>query len=48
MDWPAFLKVLADSGFTGPLVVEREAGADRIGDIRAAVDFILKILEGIP
>ncbi len=48
VDWPAFLKVLADSGFTGPLVVEREAGADRIGDIRAAVDFILKILEGIP
>lgn len=48
VDWPAFLKILADSGFTGPLVVEREAGADRICDIRAAVDFIQKTLEGLP
>jgi len=45
VDWPAFLGILADSHFTGPLVVEREAGEDRLGDIRTAVEFITKNLK---
>lgn len=37
VDWPAFLDVLDEAGYDGPLVIEREAGDDRMGDIRAAI-----------
>ena len=33
----AFLATLARAGFTGAVAVEREAGADRLGDIRLAL-----------
>lgn len=33
VDVPAYVKALYDAGYRGPLVIEREAGADRIGDI---------------
>jgi len=33
-----FLKVLKRAGFNGALVVEREAGNDRFGDIKSAID----------
>jgi len=36
VDWPAFFAVLNEAGFDGDLVIEREAGDDRIGDIRKA------------
>ncbi|HYO11137.1 MAG TPA: sugar phosphate isomerase/epimerase family protein [Tepidisphaeraceae bacterium] len=32
-----FLRALADAGYTGPLVIEREAGARRMEDIRQAI-----------
>jgi L-ribulose-5-phosphate 3-epimerase len=35
---PAFLKALRDSGFAGALAIEREAGDDRLGDIRKAAE----------
>jgi len=40
VDWAAFLSALAAAGFEGPVVVEREAGDDRVGDVRAAVAFL--------
>jgi hypothetical protein len=36
VDWPAFLAQLTTLGFTGDLCIEREAGEQRIEDIRAA------------
>jgi sugar phosphate isomerase/epimerase len=34
----AFLKMLEEIGFEGTLAVEREAGDDRFGDIKLAVE----------
>ncbi len=36
VDWPAFVAQLTALGFTGDLCIEREAGEQRIEDIRAA------------
>jgi L-ribulose-5-phosphate 3-epimerase len=38
VDPPAFLKALRAAGFTGALAIEREAGDDRLGDIRKAAE----------
>ncbi|MEX0653140.1 MAG: sugar phosphate isomerase/epimerase family protein [Phycisphaeraceae bacterium] len=40
VDWPSFLTVLEENDFDGPLVIEREAGSDRVGDVRTAIRFI--------
>ena len=37
VDWAAFRATLADAGYTGDYVIEREAGATRVADVRAAV-----------
>ena len=42
VDWPAFFKVLEDANYAGDLVIEREAGDDRTGDIATARDMVLK------
>ena len=42
VDFASYLKALDDIGYTGFLTVEREAGADREGDIGAAVNFLKK------
>lgn len=42
VDWPAFFAALADVGFTGDLVIEREAGDQRVTDIRLAHELVLK------
>lgn len=44
VDWPAFCKTLADANFVGDLVIEREAGPDRVGDIRKAIERITKLM----
>ncbi len=36
VDWPAFFSTLKKLKFTGPIVIEREAGTQRIADIRTA------------
>lgn len=41
VDWPAFFTVLRDENFTGDLVIEREAGDQRVADVRLARDLIL-------
>ena len=33
----AFLKALHDTGYTGPLAIEREAGENRVADVRTAI-----------
>ncbi len=44
VDWERFFKVLNDANYTGYLVIEREAGDDRSGDIAKARDMVLKQL----
>jgi L-ribulose-5-phosphate 3-epimerase len=36
VDWPAFLEILNRANYKGALVIEREAGDDRVADILAA------------
>ncbi len=42
VDWPAFFAALAEVNFTGDLVIEREAGDQRVADIRLAHELVLK------
>jgi sugar phosphate isomerase/epimerase len=42
VDWPAFFTTLAEVGFTGDIVIEREAGDQRVADIRTARQVVLK------
>lgn len=44
VDWLAFFAALAAVGFTGDLVIEREAGDQRVADIRLAHELVLKSL----
>lgn len=40
VDFPAYLAALREIGYHGYLTVERETGADPVGDIRAALTFL--------
>lgn len=40
VDWRGFLRALADLDFKGPLCFEREAGDQRVKDIRVGRDFV--------
>jgi sugar phosphate isomerase/epimerase len=40
VDWPAFFGVLEELGFTGYCCIEREAGNQRVQDIRTAKTFL--------
>jgi len=46
VDFPAYLKVLREIGFTGYLTIERECGDDPVADVSEAVQF-LKKQEGV-
>ncbi|MEZ6192617.1 MAG: sugar phosphate isomerase/epimerase family protein [Phycisphaerales bacterium] len=46
VDWKRFFRVLNDASYTGYLVIEREAGDDRPGDIAKARQMVLKHLAG--
>jgi L-ribulose-5-phosphate 3-epimerase len=41
VDWPAFFSTLSEINFTGDIVIEREAGDQRLADIRTAREFII-------
>lgn len=43
VDWPAFFAALKQIGFKGNLCIEREAGNQRVADIRAAREMVEKI-----
>jgi sugar phosphate isomerase/epimerase len=45
VDWPAFLGVLDEASYDGALVIEREAGDDRVADILAARRHIESVLQ---
>lgn len=40
VDWPAFFATLREVGFQGDLCIEREAGVQRVADIRAARELV--------
>jgi sugar phosphate isomerase/epimerase len=42
VDWAAFFQTLASTGYQGNLCIEREAGEQRLADIRTARDHVLK------
>lgn len=43
VDWKGFFKALDAVGFTGNLCLEREAGNQRVADIRAAREYVAKV-----
>ena len=44
VDWKPFMDTLAAADFTGSLVIEREAGEDRVGDVRTAIERMSAIM----
>lgn len=42
VDWPAFFETLKEIQYAGDLVIEREAGNERVTDIRTAREVVLK------
>jgi L-ribulose-5-phosphate 3-epimerase len=46
VNWPAFFTTLAEVGFAGWLCFEREAGTQRVADIRAGRLFVENLLTG--
>ncbi|MBL4702546.1 MAG: sugar phosphate isomerase/epimerase [Phycisphaeraceae bacterium] len=44
VDWPAFIKALKQVNYTGSLVIEREAGDQRLADIQTAAEHISSLL----
>ncbi len=44
VDWPAFIKALEQINYTGNLVIEREAGDQRLADIATAARHITTLL----
>jgi sugar phosphate isomerase/epimerase len=48
IDWPAFLGALRQLRFAGPLVIEREAGNDRVADVLTARSVLEKELSANP
>jgi sugar phosphate isomerase/epimerase len=42
VDWDGFFAVLSETGYTGDFCIEREAGSQRVEDIRAARDFLIR------
>ena len=46
VDWRVFLQALADADYRGHLIIEREAGDDRVGDIRAAAVHLSTLMRG--
>jgi sugar phosphate isomerase/epimerase len=43
VDWKGFFRVLDAAGFKGNLNIEREAGSQRVADIRAAREYLEKL-----
>jgi sugar phosphate isomerase/epimerase len=43
VDWQTFFAILDGAGFSGNLMIEREAGEQRVADICAAREFIASL-----
>jgi sugar phosphate isomerase/epimerase len=48
VDWPGVLAALEAGGYAGPIVLEREAGDDRPGDLVAGRAYLERLLGGPP
>jgi len=48
VDWPAFFKTLNELKFTGNFVIEREAGQQRVADIRKARELVEQLAPSNP
>lgn len=46
VNWQAFFKALDKGGYEGDLVIEREAGEDRVGDIKQAAAYVPQFMGG--
>lgn len=46
VNWPAFFGALGEARFNGDLCIEREAGTQRVADIRAAREMVERIATG--
>jgi sugar phosphate isomerase/epimerase len=44
VDWPAFFAVLDELGYSGNLCLEREAGDQRVADLKAGREFIASLV----
>lgn len=44
VDWKAFIAQLRSSGFRGGLLIEREAGDERVADVRKAVELLCGLM----
>lgn len=44
VDWKSFIQVLSEGDFQGHLVIEREAGQDRVGDVRRAIAHVSQFM----
>jgi L-ribulose-5-phosphate 3-epimerase len=40
IDWPRYIELLKEVGYDGYFAIERETGADPVGDVQRAVDFL--------
>tara|TARA_B100000809_G_scaffold232125_1_gene247767 strand:+ start:740 stop:1546 length:807 start_codon:yes stop_codon:yes gene_type:complete len=47
VDWHAFIEVLVNGDYTGDMHIEREAGDDRMGDVKQAIDVITKVMSEV-
>lgn len=47
VDWPRYLRLLKESGYTGYLAIERETGPDPVGDIARAAAFLREQLQSL-
>jgi sugar phosphate isomerase/epimerase len=45
VDWKAFFAALSAAGFTGNLCIEREAGKQRVADIRTAREYVERLAQ---
>jgi sugar phosphate isomerase/epimerase len=43
VDWPAFFRTLGELGFEGDLCLEREAGNQRVADLRAGREYLERL-----
>lgn len=47
IDWVAFVRILAEAGYEGDYIFEREAGDDRVGDIAKGIAALLAAMEEV-
>jgi sugar phosphate isomerase/epimerase len=44
VNWPEFFRALKEISFAGDMVIEREAGSQRVADVRTAREILAKLI----